>query len=399
MQDAGIAKNEYRVNALNRELVRSIHRDIAARKEKYAPPFDEKEVEFIDRCFAESDEPCVSAFYLCLYAGLSPLEAAVLPFGNLDFAKKEIRVDASAATVDTKIVLTAIPVRIVPMLDCVYSFLLERGADTRSPENYVFTNTEFCADSIRTVETSFRRIIKTRLAPDGVYSASLRSTFVKRCIEANMNMESVSSLTGMSLRELHRDFSEYIHADNSVIRRLEQKEAPIERKMNLLILGAGSHGHDIREAAKALGVFQKVSFLDDSVIADDVIGKCRDYMKFTAEYPVAFVAFGNNELRREWTLALKKAGYIIPRLIHPHATISADAQIGEGTVVLAQATVNSMAQVGESCIIAQNSMIGFQATVGAYAHVDCGGIVMKNAHVPEMAVVRSAEVVYGSDNE
>ena len=68
MQDAGITKNEYRVNALNRELVRSIHRDIAARKDKYAPPFDEKEAALIGRCFAESDESCVSAFYLCLYA-------------------------------------------------------------------------------------------------------------------------------------------------------------------------------------------------------------------------------------------------------------------------------------------------------------------------------------------
>ena len=169
--------------------------------------------------------------------------------------------------------------------------------------------------------------------------------------------------------------------------------------MNLLILGAGSHGHDICETAKALGVFQKVSFLDDSVIADDVIGKCRDYAKCVADYPVAFVAFGNNELRREWTLALKKVGYIIPRLIHPHATISADAQIGEGTVVLAQATVNGMAQIGESCIVSQNAVIGFQASVGSFAHVDCGGIVMKNAHVPEMALVRSAEVVNGSDNE
>ena len=399
MREAVLSKNEYLICADSERLTDSSSRELVARKDRYAPPFDENEAECIDQCFLESSEPSVLAFYLCLNAGLSPLEAAVLRFGNLDFDKKEIRVDSCAATVEKKIVPISVSARSIPMLERVYSFLRSRDAHIRDAGRYVFTDTELCADSIRTVETSFRRIIKTRLNPDGVYSASLRSTFIRRCIEANMNMESVSLLTGLSVKELYRDYSEYICADNSAIYRLEKQDTPPERKMNLLILGAGSHGHAVRETALALGVFQEISFLDDAVKADNIIGKCSDYTKFLAGYPVAFVAFGDNELRRKWTLALKEAGFIIPRLIHPHATVSEDAQIGDGTVVLAQATVNAMARIGESCIIAQNSMIGFQAAVGPYVHVDCGGIIMKNADVEGLTVVKSAEVIRGRDAE
>ena len=397
MQATSPFTSEYRIDFATRRFTGTLCENLTARKDKYAPPFDEEEVELINQCFLESDEPSVLAFYLCLNAGLSPLEAAVFQFKGFDFEKKEIHIRSGAAVVEKKIVPIPIPERTVPMLDRVYEFLRSCHVSMRKPDFYLFTNTAMCADSIRTVETTFRRIIKTRLNPNGVYSVSLRSTFIRRCIEANMNMESVSSITGVSLKELYRDFSEFICADNSAIYRLEKHEVPQERKLNLLILGAGSHGHGVQETARALGVFQKISFLDDSVEAADVIGKCSEYTRFLAEYPAAFAAFGNNELRKKWILTLKEAGFIIPRLIHPHATISADVQIGEGTIVLAQATVNAMSKIGDSCIIAQNSMIGFQATVGDFAHVDCGGIVMKNANVQEMAVVRSAEVIRSLD--
>ena len=399
MPETFLSTNEYFIGLEKRRRAGTSRDELAVRKDRYAPPFDEEEVDLINQCFLESNEPSVLAFYLCLNAGISPLEAAVLRFENLDFAKREIRIESGAAIVEKKIVPIPISHRSIPMLDCVYNFLHSRYASMRKIGDYIFTNTSLCAESIRTIETSFRRIIKPRLDSSGVYSASLRSTFIRRCIEANMNMESISSLTGMSAKALYRNYSEFIRADNSAIYRLEKQNIPQERKLNLLILGAGSHGHGVRETAEALGVFQKISFLDDAVEADDVVGKCTDYVRFLAEYPAAFAAFGDNTLRKKWVSALKDAGFIIPRLIHPHATISADAQIGDGTIVLAQATVNAMAKIGESCIIAQNSMIGFHATVGAFSHVNCGGIVMKNANVQEMSIVQSAEVIHGLDAE
>ena len=62
--------------------------------------------------------------------------------------------------------------------------------------------------------------------------------------------------------------------------------------MNLLILGAGSHGHSVKEIAESLRMFQKISFLDDKITREDIIGKCSDALKYKEEYPCALVAMG-----------------------------------------------------------------------------------------------------------
>ena len=45
------------------------------------------------------------------------------------------------------------------------------------------------------------------------------------------------------------------------------------KHMNLLILGAGSHGRDIYEIAKSLRVFSRIDFLDDDWTKNQAIGK------------------------------------------------------------------------------------------------------------------------------
>ena len=56
----------------------------------------------------------------------------------------------------------------------------------------------------------------------------------------------------------------------------EATEISRPTEMNLLILGAGTHGGDVYEIAKSLHLFQKISFLDDVADGANIIGKCRD---------------------------------------------------------------------------------------------------------------------------
>ena len=44
------------------------------------------------------------------------------------------------------------------------------------------------------------------------------------------------------------------------------------REMNLLILGAGSHGLDVYEIARSLRIFARIDFLDDDPVAERSIG-------------------------------------------------------------------------------------------------------------------------------
>ena len=98
-------------------------------------------------------------------------------------------------------------------------------------------------------------------------------------------------------------------------------------RLNLLILGAGSHGRNVKEVAESLRVFSKISFLDDTATGEDIIGTCKDALKFQNEYVCAFVAIGDNKKRKKWTMFLKERDFLIPSIISPLAIISSEAKI------------------------------------------------------------------------
>ena len=167
----------------------------------------------------------------------------------------------------------------------------------------------------------------------------------------------------------------------------------IPKKLNLLILGAGSHGRNIKEIAESLRIFNKISFLDDNANGDDIIGTCKEAIKFRNEYICAFVAIGDNKRRRMLAEFLKDRNFITPSIIATSANISPNAVIGEGVVIMPNCTVNESV-VGDFCILASNSLVNNGATIGSFSHIDCGGIVLKGKKVPENTLVGSGEI-YG----
>lgn len=162
-------------------------------------------------------------------------------------------------------------------------------------------------------------------------------------------------------------------------------------EMNLLILGAGTHGRDVYEVAYSLHIFKKISFLDDNAVGDNIIGKCTEALRFKREYPCAFVAIGDNKKRKKYAEILKNCGFLMPSIVSPAASISSKAVIGEGVSILPQVTV-SEANIGDFCILSSNSLVNGGARVGAYTHVGCGGIVRKDKKVPNETKILDGEI-------
>ena len=144
------------------------------------------------------------------------------------------------------------------------------------------------------------------------------------------------------------------------------------KRMNLLILGAGGQGLVVKEIAERIGSFHKIAFLDDNPDNSYAIGKCDDCAKFLKEYPIAIPSVGNHDLRMKWLDMLAKAGFIIPTLIDPTATVSLSAKIDYGTVIEPQATVGANAIIGAGCIISSAAIIDRDVTIVDGIHIDCG---------------------------
>lgn len=147
------------------------------------------------------------------------------------------------------------------------------------------------------------------------------------------------------------------------------------REMRLLILGAGSHGQEVRELAQRLNVFREIAFLDDDVSKPMVIGPCSSFERWVKEWPLAIPAVGDQVLRLRWLDELAALGFVLPVLIHPDATVSSSASLGYGTVVCARATVGSGAQIGPGCIISSAAVIDRYFMLPEGTHVDCGQVM------------------------
>lgn len=149
--------------------------------------------------------------------------------------------------------------------------------------------------------------------------------------------------------------------------------------MNLLIAGAGGHGRVVADTAAALQEWSEIAFLDDRYPAVSstgpwaVIGRVADLESYAGRYNAGLAAFGDCALRLAVLARLRQAGFVVPVLIHPRATVSPHAQLDAGTVVLAGAVVNIGAVLGLGCIVNTGATVDHDCRLQDGVHV-CPGV-------------------------
>jgi len=72
---------------------------------------------------------------------------------------------------------------------------------------------------------------------------------------------------------------------------------------------------------------------------------------------------------------------------HPSAVISAHAQVGEGTVVLANAVINISARVGRNVIINTGAIVEHDSVVGDHSHIAPGAVLCGGVTIGEGVMV------------
>lgn len=157
---------------------------------------------------------------------------------------------------------------------------------------------------------------------------------------------------------------------------------------SVVIIGASGHGKVIADIVIKSGD-KVVGFLDDgiekgTVISGiEVLGAVPDYVKWK---DCCFViGIGNPYVRERIANALPVKWYTA---VHPTAVISSlDVEIGDGTVVMANAVINSNAKIGKHCIINTAAVVEHDNVLGDYVHLSpnvalAGNVkIGKNTHI------------------
>jgi sugar O-acyltransferase (sialic acid O-acetyltransferase NeuD family) len=144
--------------------------------------------------------------------------------------------------------------------------------------------------------------------------------------------------------------------------------------MSICILGAGGHGRVVADVAEMCG-YGAIEFVDakwpdvKANLVWPVIG--RGFANARAGFQ-HFVALGNNGLRLKLVQELMAAGQVLPTLVHPSASVSKHATLGQGCVVMAGAVINAGTRVGHGVIVNTTASIDHDCVIGDGVHISPG---------------------------
>lgn len=170
--------------------------------------------------------------------------------------------------------------------------------------------------------------------------------------------------------------------------------------MRIIIIGAGGHGKVVLDALQKSGN-KILGFLDDDtsrigamIYGVQVLGVLSDMTKLAQQLPLgAFVAIGDNFLRKNVFLKLKDLGFDLVKAIHPESYVFDKEHIGAGTLIMPKAVVNIDAKVGKNCVINTSAVIEHDCVIGDHAHIAPNACLAGRASVGESAFIGAGAVI------
>lgn len=178
----------------------------------------------------------------------------------------------------------------------------------------------------------------------------------------------------------------------------EKIELPLAAKPYILVYGAGGHAKSVMEIILQNKGHVIAGIIDDNpalagmeILGERVLGGQSRLIKL-AEAGVELAANGVGGIldigvRVRVCRILEKAGFALPVLVHPRATVEPSARLTEGVQVFANAYVGAEAMLGNHCMINTSAVVSHDCVIGEYAHIAPGALLAGHIHVGERTLV------------
>lgn len=181
--------------------------------------------------------------------------------------------------------------------------------------------------------------------------------------------------------------------------------------MRIAIIGAGGHSREVADLVHACGQ-SAVGFVDDRPVATLHVPTGLPVTRNLAgiKCDALTIAVGDPSSRQQLYDRFSDA-VELATLIHPSASVSPHAVVGEGSQIMQNVVVSACASVGRNVILNVGCFVAHDCTVGAHSHVapgvlmsggsscgarctlGAGSILLPNVKVGDDCVVGAGAVV------
>jgi sugar O-acyltransferase (sialic acid O-acetyltransferase NeuD family) len=177
-----------------------------------------------------------------------------------------------------------------------------------------------------------------------------------------------------------------------------------QTRIELIILGAGGHAKVVCDAAAAAG-FRVSGFTDTdpakqgrTVLDHPVLGPDEVVRQRQIEEVRLSAGMGNINARTAVFSEFSGAGYVFAVVVHPEAVVSASANLGEGTQILARAVVQPQADIGRNCVVNTGAIVEHDCRIGDHSFIAPGAILLGGVVVGDGALIGAGAVVLPGTN-
>lgn len=161
------------------------------------------------------------------------------------------------------------------------------------------------------------------------------------------------------------------------------------------LLGAGGHAKVVLDALRRSGEYTiRVFDHDPAKAGSALLGVNIEPMGSPRDWPaLVHVSIGDNATRARFGAAALEAGRALLTVIHPHATVAAEARVGPGCFIAAGAVVAPDAELGRGVVVNHGAVVDHDCVVGDWSHIAPGATLGGAVRVGPGTLVGSGAVV------
>jgi UDP-perosamine 4-acetyltransferase len=163
-----------------------------------------------------------------------------------------------------------------------------------------------------------------------------------------------------------------------------------ESGADVVVIGSGGHALVCVDVLRAAGrrVAGCVAVEGRQVdVGVPVLGTTDQLGELVTAGTAVFVAVMENRARQMLTSEITALGARLVTAISPHAVISPSVRIGSGALLLPGAIVAAQATIGDGAIVNANAAVDHEGSIGAFAHVAPGASLAGYVTVGDGALI------------